>query len=258
VSAAKRGAPDAPERRHSKRPRRAAASRGQDERRRLEREARFLDGVAALRGSERGSSVDPRDDAGSASASGSGSGSRAARRSRAGRSFGREIVQASAAGDCYETPEELVRLLADLLPPGSAVWEPFVGSGRSTRALAAAGHRVARVAPDFFAERRPPLVGGQAPILVTNPPWSIKRDVFERLAALGVERAAILVPIETLQTHYLHRWLAGRQLQLVVPRHRVRFYSGSRRLDRPFPHTVAWFCVGLGLPSDVVIAQNER
>lgn len=177
--------------------------------------------------------------------------------------------------DEYETPVDLLRLVLDKLDrEKDFLWEPFPGSGHSTRFIKSRGFLVTNgpCADDFFqADSVPcPPRPGMRTILLSNPPYSTKSDVFKHIARIGAPHVALLMPGAVLATQYFHGFIKSHpavgqaDLQLLVPTWRVRFLDPathqplSGRKDNRAPFDVYWFCLGLGLPQSIQVAMREE
>jgi len=105
---------------------------------------------------------------------------------------------------------------------------------------------------DFFKQTVPVPPPGTRLVLVSNPPFSIKREILRHLEALGVREVALLLPAPVLFTKYFREYCASHPVQLVVHSKRCAFLDpvtgqagGSASFD------VAWICVGLQLERDI-------
>lgn len=165
---------------------------------------------------------------------------------------------ASARGDRYETPDATLDAVLDRLKPGTKLWEPFVGSGRSTRRMRARGFDVVNGKHrDFFKQKPPP-----GRILVSNPPFSLKGKIFDRLRELDVD-AILLIPVESLHTNYFTDIVEARGLhvQILYSCRRVRFVDAETGECTPkgFPWACAWIslCREPALRRDVDVFDPE-
>jgi hypothetical protein len=109
------------------------------------------------------------------------------------------------------------------------------------------GYTVIHEPIDFFTENR-------GDIVVTNPPFSIKRNVLERLK--GLDKPFILImPSAVVMTNYM-RNLFGEQIQLIVPQKRIQFTKvyndGRRELKNKCNFDCIYYCFKCNLPRDIV------
>lgn len=94
-------------------------------------------------------------------------------------------------GDEYFTREQDAEIIAQHIIKPMTVWLPFNDRGRAfDKVLPKHGHKVICTDGDFF-ETEPPE-GVQA--VISNPPFSKKKDVIKRLEALGL-KYALIVPL---------------------------------------------------------------
>lgn len=136
---------------------------------------------------------------------------------------------ARAASDYYPTEDPLSEVLPGLplLDLGPRVWECACGDGRLARVLAASGIQVVatdllawgfgRCGVDFLKARR--LL---APVIVTNPPFSLWREFVEHALRLK-PRLVVMLGRFLLQE--------GAQIGEVFDRYLVRVYVSRRRVN---------------------------
>ena len=133
------------------------------------------------------------------------------------------------------------------------LWEPFVGSGHSTRHLKSKGFQVTNDDnADFFKQTVPVPPEGMKTVLVSNPPFSLKRGILSHLDSLGVHDVALLLPAPVLFTKYFYEYCKEHQVQLVIHSKRCAFLDPvTGKAGRSASFNVAWICVGVGLPRDL-------
>lgn len=134
---------------------------------------------------------------------------------------------ARAASDFYPTAEPLSEQLPQLEDLGARVWEPACGNGRLSRVLVAAGLQVVstdklawgygRAGVDFLSTRR--LL---APVIVTNPPFSLWHEFAAHALDLGPKKVVLLG--RTLNQE-------GAELGRLFDRHLVRVHQARRRVN---------------------------
>ena len=152
--------------------------------------------------------------------------------------------------DHYLTPFHIWEKIAHLLPRDREVWEPFYAEGSSGAHLERLGFRV-RHDPleDFFQHNH-------GDIIVSNPPFSKKREVLERLYTIG-KPFVLILPASSLATQYAID-LFGDELQIIVPRRRMCFHKASEDMQEvlePMPRSpfnCFYFCWRMGLPRDLI------
>ena len=178
-------------------------------------------------------------------------------------------TEESVPFDRCQTPAYALDPLLPYLKPGCVIWEPAAGEGNIVRTLQAHGFQV--VASDLLTDHIGEGVQGgknffhwqptHFDVIVTNPPYSVKFDWYERVYSLG-KPFALLLPVETLgvgQAQTLYRQHGHEQLLL---NKRVNFKmphkgwaSGEWRSTAWFP--TFWSCWNL-LPEPVVYGSFIR
>lgn len=139
----------------------------------------------------------------------------------------RKGAYARAPSDFYPTGEPLAEPLPRLEALGDVVWEPACGDGRLARVLAQHGIRV--IASDVLAwgfgiEGRDFLRCRRllAPVIVTNPPFSLWREFAEHGLQLGASKVVLLGRL-LLQE--------GAGIGSLFDRHLVRVWVARRRVN---------------------------
>ena len=132
----------------------------------------------------------------------------------------------SINGDEYYTRDKDAEIIAQHIIRPLTVWLPFNDRGKAfDRILPEHGHRVICTDSDFF--QTDPPQGSQA--VISNPPFSRKKDVIKRLDELGL-KYALIVPLLFIND--------GTPLdyttQLMIFRKRMYFSLGDGpELNRP-------------------------
>ena len=145
--------------------------------------------------------------------------------------------------DEYMTPKHAWEDIAQFIPrDGRVLWEPFYGDGASGAHLRELGFTVVhQPLEDFFACEH-------GDIVVSNPPFSLKRQVLERLVKLQ-KPFVLLMPAQTLHTLYI-RSVEG--LQIIVPRKRIQFGKEGKQTNK-CNFDCLYFCWRMGLPRDITL-----
>ena len=85
--------------------------------------------------------------------------------------------------DNYRTLKENWELIKEYIPKDKEIWEPFYCDGSSGQDLRDMGFDVHHEDEDFFEH-------DHGDIVVSNPPFSKKREVLKRLKALNTSRSS--------------------------------------------------------------------
>ena len=158
--------------------------------------------------------------------------------------------------ECY-TPFYAVEPLLKYLPADKTIWCPFDEEWSAyCRLLREHGHYVVRSSlldgQDFFSYEPE-----QWDIIVSNPPFSKKDKVLERLYAFG-KPFAVLLPLAALQGRKRYSYLKNG-VQILAFDKRVCYYRGRR--EDAYAHSCAfasaYFCRSL-LPESLVLEKLEQ
>lgn len=116
--------------------------------------------------------------------------------------------------DEYYTPKCVWESIKDFIPRHMEIWEAFHGNGQSAMYLRDLGFRVKSEKCDFFKS-------DYGDMIVTNIPFSLKKEVFTRLKAIG-KPFIVICPALSIHTSYL-RDLFGNELSIIIPHKRINF-----------------------------------
>ena len=149
--------------------------------------------------------------------------------------------------DSYMTPKYAWENIKHLIPKDSVIWEPFYGDGTSGIFFEELGFNVIHRNEDFFDNNH-------GDIIVSNPPYSMKKRVFEKLKELD-KPFIMLVPMATLNSKYF-RELFADQIQIIVPKKRIHFLKEVDGVVDPnqkngCPFDTWYFCYKMNLERDL-------
>lgn len=122
--------------------------------------------------------------------------------------------------DNYFTTKEIWEQVVPFLPRDVVYWEAFYGKlsgGLSGKILADLGLRVIHDDVDFFEYNL-------GDIIISNPPFSKKREILDRLWLLQ-KPWVLLLPSHVLATQYLRRF--KDKLGVIIPRRRMQFLDSK-------------------------------
>ena len=147
--------------------------------------------------------------------------------------------------DDYMTPKECWENIKDIIPKDKIIWEPFFGDGRSGEYLTELGFNVIHRDEDFFENNN-------GDIIVSNPPFSIKKEILTRLKELN-KPFILIMPCSVLNTKYI-RELFSNNLQIIIPKKRIQFdklINGERIKLNACNFDCFYYCYKIGLDRDI-------
>jgi hypothetical protein len=146
--------------------------------------------------------------------------------------------------DDHETPLSAWKMIAPYLPRDKILWEPFYGSGASGKHLTSLGFKVLHEDEDFFQHDK-------GDVVVTNPPFSKKRQILERLKALG-KPFVLLLPAAVLGTKMLSNMFPD--IQIVVPKGRISFIKDGKQTKSVW-FASFFYCWKMNLSRDILFLE---
>jgi len=141
--------------------------------------------------------------------------------------------------DNYNTPPEAFDLIFSYIPRDKKVWCPFYNNGDLSIPK---DIDVIHENKDFFA-----YVPEKWDYIVDNPPYSIKKQIFERCLSLG-KPFALLVPFDSLERQYVSSMLKHNDFTVIIPHTRYKFNEMS--FTPPFK--CVFICVGFNLGRQII------
>ena len=130
----------------------------------------------------------------------------------------------SISDDNYYTPKSAWQEIEAFLPNDKLVWEAFYGDGTSANYLREIGCNVVSKDVDFFDNKI------EFDCIVTNPPYSFKKKVFERLRELD-KSFILLLPVSTITKAFYQDYFA-QHCGVIVPKKRIHFIKGKDQTTR--------------------------
>ena len=145
------------------------------------------------------------------------------------------------ANDNYYTPQKEWAAVAPYLPKDKLIWEAFYGDGKSGNYLKELGFNIIHEQEDFFATNK-------GDIVVSNPPYSCKKEVLQRLYSLQ-KPFVLLMPYEVLFYKYFEPF--RNDCSLLIPSKRVNFLKDGKEVK--FNYQTVWFCWKMNVPKLVFL-----
>ena len=148
--------------------------------------------------------------------------------------------------DQYNTTKDMWESISHLIPKDKILFEGFMKdnySSKSVLILRELGFDVVGDPTiDFFGEIP------KYDILISNPPYSIKKKIFERLSVLN-KPFILILPISTI-TKQFTKCLERDKLQMIIPSKRMQFEKACIPLSRCW-FDCCYLCYKMNLERDI-------
>ena len=147
--------------------------------------------------------------------------------------------------DGWNTPACAWAAIAHLIPQDKVIWEAFLFNNTSSTSVDVLKDLGFQVIGDHTVDFFNADFGD---IIVSNPPYSIKKKVFERLALLD-KPFVLILPIATISKQFV-KVLRRELVQLIIPSKRMHFEHDGVESKRAWFDT-CYFCYKMNLPTDI-------
>tara|TARA_R110000803_G_scaffold174549_1_gene237175 strand:+ start:220 stop:672 length:453 start_codon:yes stop_codon:yes gene_type:complete len=146
------------------------------------------------------------------------------------------------------TPKYAWDNIKQYIPSDKVIWEAFYGDGASGTHLQDLGFNVIHEPIDFFEEDK-------GDIIVSNPPFTLYKDIMDRLMIIDKPFIMIL-PSSKINTQNFRKW-KDKGLQIIIPRKRIHF---DKKVEGKTPEDYKsvcnfdcfYYCYKMNLPQDIV------
>ena len=153
--------------------------------------------------------------------------------------------------DDYMTPKYAWENIKDYIPKDKKIWEAFYGDGESGKYLTELGFETIHQEEDFFENNR-------GDVVVSNPPFSLSKEVFARLVELD-KPFILILPSSKINTQYFRKLFSKNEdkIQIIIPRKRIHFH---KLIDGKTPENwknacnfdCFYYCWKIGLERDII------
>jgi hypothetical protein len=156
--------------------------------------------------------------------------------------------------DNWMTPEEAWIAINQWLPKDKVISEPFFHNGKSGDVLRKLGCTVVHENLDFFRYNF-------GDVVVTNPPFSLKKEVFTTLVQRN-KPFIMICPANVIHTKYIRELFKGsiHPLKLIIPYRRIYFDrpESLNATERRRPNfDCYYYCWQMGPKEALVWADND-
>jgi len=148
--------------------------------------------------------------------------------------------------DDYETPKYIWKMIVPFIDKNKTIYEPFFCSGLSGQYLTELGYNVIHKDEDFYEN----YDKHKYDIIVSNPPFSNKKKVFNKLKEID-KPFIMIVPVSTITKQFFRNNFKDDDISMLIPNGRLQFSKKGEQLSRCWFDCVA-LCYKLGLDKQVI------
>ncbi len=148
--------------------------------------------------------------------------------------------------DDYMTPYSAWENIIHLIPKNNKIWAPFYGDGKQKEHFAKLGFDIIHKKKDFFIYEPE-----NYNIIIDNPPFTKKKEVFTRLKELD-KPFIIICPSSMINTVYIRNLFKNDKLQIVIPRRRIQFIKDGLESQNRCNFDCFYYCYKLNLEKDII------
>jgi len=156
--------------------------------------------------------------------------------------------QGKGKDDEFYTLKKDWERIQEFIPKDKVIWEPFSnGKYEGVEYLESICKEVKSNTGDFFKNTP------DYDVVITNMPFSIKRDVLIRLKELD-KPFILILPTLSLQTKYMKNLFNG-DLQVILPTKKIFFYKwidGEKKIYDKLSWYCCYVCFKMNLPRDII------
>lgn len=151
--------------------------------------------------------------------------------------------------DNYMTPKSAWENIQQFIPKDKVLWEAFAGNGNSSQFLKELDYDVICKDEDFFESN-------YGDIIVTNPPFSKKKEVFTRLKELD-KPFFIICPCSMICSQYFRNLFQDERIQIIIPRKRIQFLKTDDegnvlKQENKCNFDCFYYCYKMNLHKDII------
>jgi len=144
--------------------------------------------------------------------------------------------------DDYDTQDAPLDLLFKYIPKDQIVFDPYFNTGNIIKYYI--NNKIKFIHDDQDAFNYFP----EFDILVSNPPYSIKKKCFEDAFQRG-KPFALLVPLDTIERQYWTDMFKDKDFTLIIPKKRYQF--ALKKMSCPFK--TIWITYGFNLNKQIIM-----
>ena len=146
--------------------------------------------------------------------------------------------------DNYMTNKIEWERIKEYIPTDKKIWSPFYGDGKQKEYFKDMGYDIIHEDEDFFNNNK-------GDIIIDNPPFSKKKEIFNRLKEL--EKPFILICPSMMLGYKYFQEIFKDYIQIIIPSKRINFrHIKSEKKNYSPPFASFYFCYKMNLPKDLI------
>ena len=148
--------------------------------------------------------------------------------------------------DNYITNKDEWFRIKEYIPKDKLIWCPFYCDGKQKIYFKEMGFDIIHEDEDFFKNNK-------GEIVIDNPPFSKKKEVFTRLKELD-KPFIMICPSSMINTQYIRNlfYKSKDKLQIIIPRKRIQFIKNGDELLNKCNFDCFYYCYKINLPRDII------
>jgi len=147
--------------------------------------------------------------------------------------------------DNYITNKIEWERIKEFIPKNKKIWSPFYCDGKQKKYFEEMGHDIIHEDKDFFSYIP------DYDIIVDNPPFGKKKEVFIRLKELD-KPFIIICPSMMLGYKYFQEFFK-EYIQVIIPSKRINFkHLNNNKKNYSPPFASFYFCYKMNLKKDII------
>ena len=145
--------------------------------------------------------------------------------------------------DNYMTNKLEWERIQEYIPVDMQIWSPFYGDGKQKEYFSDMGIDIIHEDEDFFENNK-------GDIIIDNPPFSKKKEIFKRLKE--IDKPFILICPSMMLSYKYFQELFKDDIQIIIPRKRINFkHIDSEKKNYSPPFASFYFCYKMNLEKDI-------
>lgn len=147
--------------------------------------------------------------------------------------------------DNYRTNKNEWERIVDFIPKNKKIWCPFYCDGSQKTHFKELGFDVMHEDKDFFSYTP------EYDLLIDNPPFSKKKEIFKKLKAID-KPFILILPSPMLSYKYFQEYFKD-DIQIIIPSKRINFcHLNSDNKNYTPPFASFYFCYKMNLERDII------